>query len=581
MKSLFTNVTIKISALAILVLLNGTAQAENLVVLTVSSQTPLTTGSQTNFNPASHGALLGKYRILDLSCNDSVLRGIGNDELSFAFEQVAAVLPNHTLTSLAWAQNRVGLQPPPDSVVLKLDTGWLVDNNHHEFKQLARDDRWLVAALYDGFTLTEVRLKHDLDARRDIAEIVNQVSQIELMARIDELVAFGTRYARAANYRDSTLYLQDKLLDYGLAAELQPFEISGGIIVENVIATLPGITEPDTHILIGAHYDSTSPDPYNIAPGADDNGSGSAGVLEAARILSQYQFHKTIKFVLFAAEELGLRGSIYYVQQAQAQGEIIPYVVTMDMIGYAPEPNGYVVLLETSNIGIPLMDVLEATAYAYTDLGVARSLYPFGSDHVPFLNAGIPAVLVIENEWASNPNYHSVTDLPGYLNPEFITDVVRMNLAGIAELAGLAGTTPTPTAPPTATAYATATPEPTPLYANPEIELFINDELLSSYDLALLETVTTNYSTAPLIVSHFCALEAYGLYYFYPSWSAIIDYAPLTLAPSTQETQTILRFQLPQLLQPQGPFYFWALLTSAEDFVPLCPAVKVRFFLEP
>ena len=87
-------------------------------------------------------------------------------------------------------------------------------------------------------------------------------------------------------------------------------------------------------VIVCAHYDSTSTQATTHAPGADDNASGTAAVMEMARVLAGYQFDYTIKFIAFSAEEWGLYGSRHYAQAAKQRGEQIVGVVNLDMIGY-------------------------------------------------------------------------------------------------------------------------------------------------------------------------------------------------------------------------------------------------------
>jgi len=86
-------------------------------------------------------------------------------------------------------------------------------------------------------------------------------------------------------------------------------------------------------------------------------------------------------------------------------------------------------------VGQAFMDALAAAAADVTTLRIVTSLFAFGSDHVPYLNGDMPAVLTIENDYSSYPAYHSTSDLPQNLTVEMGRQVLRMNLATIAELA--------------------------------------------------------------------------------------------------------------------------------------------------
>ena len=121
-------------------------------------------------------------------------------------------------------------------------------------------------------------------------------------------------------------YIQEKLQYYGLQTTIQTFSTTG----KNVYAVQPGVVYPNKKYIICAHFDDMPTG--TLAPGADDNGSGTVAVLEAARILHNYQFQYTIVYALWDEEEQGLIGSAYYANQAFAAGDSILGVINLDMI---------------------------------------------------------------------------------------------------------------------------------------------------------------------------------------------------------------------------------------------------------
>ena len=163
-----------------------------------------------------------------------------------------------------------------------------------------------------------------------IDEIIQQVNEENLREHICVLQSRdggefcntqGSRWACDGTAIDRALeYAQQYLEKLGLKTERVPYSLSCRTgLSHNLEAILPG-TESQQSVLITAHLDSTTFGSVSIAPGADDNASGSSAVLEAARILSQYQFKHTIRFVLFTGEEQGLIGSrAYAVIGAAAQ----------------------------------------------------------------------------------------------------------------------------------------------------------------------------------------------------------------------------------------------------------------------
>jgi acetylornithine deacetylase/succinyl-diaminopimelate desuccinylase-like protein len=129
-------------------------------------------------------------------------------------------------------------------------------------------------------------------------------------------------------------YIKERLQYYGLTAVDQWWSSTG----RNVYASQTGTDFPNRYFIICAHYDDMPSG--TTAPGADDNASGTAAVLEAARILTQYSFPFTIMYALWDEEEQGLIGSAYFANQASAAGDSILGVINLDMIAYDSNNDG-------------------------------------------------------------------------------------------------------------------------------------------------------------------------------------------------------------------------------------------------
>ncbi len=143
----------------------------------------------------------------------------------------------------------------------------------------------------------------------------------------------ATRYTYTTEpIQKATQYAYEHFDALGLPVQYHTYNLSG--MKRNVIAEQPGLSQPERIFMVTAHLDDTSQSPYTLAPGADDNGSGSTGVLIAADILSQFDFDCTIRYALFTGEEQGLVGSYYYAQDAYANGDDIEGVLNLDMIAY-------------------------------------------------------------------------------------------------------------------------------------------------------------------------------------------------------------------------------------------------------
>ena len=228
---------------------------------------------------------------------------------------------------------------------------------------------------------------------------------------------------------------------YGLDTTIQT-GVYASRTYSNVVGVHLGTANPDEIYIVGAHYDSVG------SPGADDNASGVAGVLEAARILSQYESDATIVFIAFDREEDGLFGSYAYAQSHA--GDNIQGMISMDMIAYNPAGayHDYASIYNNA-ASDPLGDALEAALTTYGGLTVARPGTMNSSDHYPFQQRGFQALLMIEYSWASNPYYHTATDTvdtADYLDYVFATDMTRGAVGLLADQAGTYAPEPTTTA---------------------------------------------------------------------------------------------------------------------------------------
>ena len=207
----------------------------------------------------------------------------------------------------------------------------------------------------------------------------------------------------------------------------------------NVVATLPGQTQPGKECLITAHYDDRSEDPYNYAPGADDNGSGTAAVLTAAHILKDYVFDYTLKFVGFAGEEQGLLGSEAYAAKAAQRGDTIIGVYNLDMIAYEGDNINIIELhAGTGPSSGTLADIMIGVINDYSLPLVAQKITSgasTASDHASFWAQGYPAVMGIEDFQDFTPHYHKITDRMSTLDLPYYTDFAKAGIASLAILA--------------------------------------------------------------------------------------------------------------------------------------------------
>lgn len=273
-----------------------------------------------------------------------------------------------------------------------------------------------------------------------IQSLVDQVSLDSIRTTIQNLQDFKTRYSFTPHCSLAADYLIDRFQKYGLKVEADWYD-NGGYQQRNIVAMKSGTNNPKKEFIIGAHYDSHSRlDPWHNAPGADDNASGTAAVVECARILSQYDFDCTFKFIAFCGEEQWMIGSGHYAANAAATGQDIAAMINNDMIAYTSEGDQEDLEIISDYASEWLADVWVAVAQTYTKLLVTKTIDPNApSDHEPFWDYGFCAIECAEDEaeeiWGgSNPNYHSAGDTLGTLNLNFAAETVKIDVAGLASL---------------------------------------------------------------------------------------------------------------------------------------------------
>jgi hypothetical protein len=279
-----------------------------------------------------------------------------------------------------------------------------------------------------------------------IANIVSQINPDSVANIIQSLQDFNTRFMLTENRFAAAEWIENKFLQLGfINVEFDSFmchTVFDGIdtttIQVNVVATLQGNERPDEIYIIGGHYDSYCygdpyGDPFVWAPGADDDASGSAAVLESARVImeSGLEPEATIKFICFGAEELmnfGDAGSEHYAQQAYNSGMDIRLMVNNDMISYTP----YNVTNSTLDINyyleyIDLLEIAKSVTQQFTVLTPLNGSVNPGADSGPFYEFGYPPIYFVETY--SSPYYHQSSDTIGNYNMEYCSEVIKSSCA--------------------------------------------------------------------------------------------------------------------------------------------------------
>lgn len=325
---------------------------------------------------------------------------------------------------------------------------------------------WNYAEILNSSGNYQVKIVADDQQIVDIQGIVDQVDQTKLLTDLTFIEGIRHRNTGLNHLLEVREFIANQFVDFGLDAENTTFDFQG-FLAKNYIGKIEGTdSDGEVYILCG-HYDTVS-----NSPGADDNGTSVAGMLETARILSQYNFKKTIKFISFDLEELGLVGSANYVNNSLMDTETINGVLNFEMIGYATEepntqtlPTGFNLLFPAAfneveshdfkgnfiiNVGKANQNNWEmafsAAAGTYVpDLRVITIAAPANwqtltpdlgrSDHAPFWVAGHPAVMLSGTANFRNPNYHTPGDTVGTINFNFMSNVVKAAIGTLAEQA--------------------------------------------------------------------------------------------------------------------------------------------------
>ncbi|MFO7874305.1 MAG: M28 family peptidase [Bacteroidales bacterium] len=273
-----------------------------------------------------------------------------------------------------------------------------------------------------------------------VQSLLDQVDGTLITDRVQHMEDYGTRDATEPESIDAQEWIESQFLDWGLDVEVMSFTMPGGPSSDNVIATKTGTEYPDEYIVVGGHYDSTS---YGgDAPGADDNASGTSGVMEIARILSEYEFDRSIIFCAFSGEEYGLHGSEAYASRSADEGMDIFGYFNMDMIGYL-EP-GHTTIM--SSLIYPesaqeLADFYTQVAAIYLpDFVIETASFIGGdSDHSSFNDNGYMGIFPFEDTDNYSPYIHTSDDVVGlsYNHEEQAVVFTQAALASVVTMANM------------------------------------------------------------------------------------------------------------------------------------------------
>ena len=286
----------------------------------------------------------------------------------------------------------------------------------------------------------------------------------QLKKHVEELAGrIGIRHdSDPSSIEAAVTYLKEAWGSFGFEVEEQPYT-TAAMDARNLVVEWPGNSRPDEVVVIGAHYDTV-----RYTPGADDNASAVATLLEVSRLLAGKAFTRTIRFVAFANEEpphftTGTMGSRVYANRCKELHEDIRAMVCLEMLGYYSDaedsqayPDEVPTLLRKT---LPTRGNFLA---AVSDLRTAGALRTFSrgfksasslklvstplpgplaqelwlSDHGPFWDRGYKALMLTDTSWFRNPNYHEASDLPDTLDYARLTQATLGVAQGVRRLAG-------------------------------------------------------------------------------------------------------------------------------------------------
>jgi hypothetical protein len=259
---------------------------------------------------------------------------------------------------------------------------------------------------------------------------VSEASVSRVYSYEKALFDFDSKHISRPGNKLAAEYLHKTYASFGYAPEFQTFERQNALggKTSNVIATLKGTVNPELIYVVSSHYDSVA-----IGPGADDDSSGTAALLETARILAKRPQPATIIFASFTGEEAGLLGSREFVRRAVADKLRIVGALNNDMVGWANDAR-LDNTIRYSNPGI--RDIQHGAAIQFTNLITYDALYYKGTDAAAYYEAfgdivgGIGSYPVL-----SSPHYHQSHDVLENMNHQLITEVAKTTAATLMLLA--------------------------------------------------------------------------------------------------------------------------------------------------
>ena len=235
-----------------------------------------------------------------------------------------------------------------------------------------------------------------------------------------------SRHSSTVHNPKAAQFIYERFQSYGLTARYMNYRTNG----QNVIATKTGTKYPNQYYIICGHYDNMPSG--SLAPGADDNASGTCAVMEAARLLAPFNFDYTLIFVAFDEEEQGLIGSRAYADSSYNRGDSIRGVLNFDMIAWDGN-NDYKLNLFTNSASVNFTNITKVTYNIYQPIldPVVSVGNMSSSDHYYFWQRGYNAYCGIELMSDFHPYYHTINDNFANVKMPYFLKFTQASLAAL------------------------------------------------------------------------------------------------------------------------------------------------------
>ncbi len=310
----------------------------------------------------------------------------------------------------------------------------------------------------------------------DVQTLVQRLSPDSLRATVQRLSGFNTRFVGTDSSRAAGAWLRERLIQAGYAeARFDTFTVTldrtilgrryvlDRVPARNISVIKRGVRYPDRYLVLGSHYDPvnltgsntvSAPD-TTFAPGANDNATGVAVVLEMARLLRAMDTDVSVVFILFDAAELGLWGSRAYAERARARGEDVRGMFSIDALGTRATDFPKAFSIDVTSRSLDLGGEVAQAALNYTSL-IPRNTSGMGyletisnrgregcdcSDHQSFTDQGYPGVGVFQY-FGADASFHTARDTVGAVDFALVNEIGRAAFAAATRIAGFPGRSP-------------------------------------------------------------------------------------------------------------------------------------------